>query len=355
MLGLPHVATTQVPHSMSLAHLPIPFLDALAIGKQSRAGAFGLLIYDYLITFDLEVDVIWRQSKRSPLCWLYLFNRIFPLVWLVLDLIPFGPKGIVSSKVRLWASLCIIYLAIDDFVIVVSTFAVQVILQLRVYALYQKSSRVRLFLICGCLLEVAVMAIFIGITLANIKRLPVISTPTGCYYTGIFSISAIFWLPALVYEPVLCLMVLWEAREEDWLDRFWRVRTTTPDSDKEIRSGRLVKAFARDSLIYFVGVFIELVVNTVIWSHYNRYINIVVPWAGALPSILGSRLFLRMREAILFPERYDGDVSATTSGIGGQSTVRFTATYRPFLFGRPGRTGGGSWEAQSDVRPTSAL
>ena len=55
-----------------------------------------------------------------------------------------------------------------------------------------------------------------------LTALPVISTSTGCYYSGIFSISALFWLPALVYEPVLCLMVLWKAREEYWLERFWR-------------------------------------------------------------------------------------------------------------------------------------
>ncbi len=75
--------------------------------------------------------------------------------------------------------------------------------------------------------------------------LPVISTSTGCYYTGIFSISALFWLPALVYEPVLCLMVLWKIREEYWLDLFWR-RKTTSTLDKDFNSGKLVKAFARD-------------------------------------------------------------------------------------------------------------
>ncbi|KAI1793637.1 hypothetical protein LXA43DRAFT_1059660 [Ganoderma leucocontextum] len=182
----------------------------------------------------------------------------------------------------------------------------------KVYALYQKSRRVRLFLTCCCLAEVTVMAIFIGMTLAdNRVRLPVISTNTGCYYTGIFSISAVFWLPALVYEPVLCLMVLWKAGDENWLDRFWRQRTSTVN--KDFNSGKLVKVFARDSLIYFVGVFIELVINTVIWWHYNWYINVVVvPWSGALPSVLGSRLFLRMREAILFPERYSSD-------LGGES------------------------------------
>ncbi|KAM5545597.1 hypothetical protein V8D89_000635 [Ganoderma adspersum] len=338
---------------MSLTKLPISFVDALDIGKQSRAGALGLLIYDYLITFDLEVDVIWRQSKRSPLCWLYLFNRFFPLVWLVLDISLYIVHDVLVVAVLIPSS-CIIYLAIDDFVIVVSTLAVQVILQLRVYALYQKSRRVRLFLTCCWLVEVAVMAIFIGITFANIKALPVISTSTGCYYSGIFSISALFWLPALVYEPVLCLMVLWKAREEYWLECFWQQGTTALDKDST--SSKLVKALARDSLIYFVGVFIELVINTVIWSHYNRYINIVVPWSGALPSILGSRLFLRMREAILFPERYGTDLYAVTSGMDAQSTVHFTGMSRPIPTSTPQTTtGGGSWEAQSKTQGTSTL
>ena len=34
-----------------------------------------------------------------------------------------------------------------------------------------------------------------------------------------------------------------------------------------------------------------------------------------------------MREAILFPERYSGDLGAATSGIGAPSSVRFTETH----------------------------
>ena len=34
---------------------------------------------------------------------------------------------------------------------------------------------------------------------------------------------------------------------------------------------------------HVLRIFIELTVNTVIWSHYNRYINIVVPYVPSLP------------------------------------------------------------------------
>ncbi|PIL34670.1 hypothetical protein GSI_03450 [Ganoderma sinense ZZ0214-1] len=253
---------------MPLTALSNTFIDSLDIGNQSRASALGLLIYDY---------------------------------------------------------------PIDDFVIVSSTLAVQVILQLRVYALYQKSSRVRLFLICFWLLEVAAMVVFVGITFANIKAMPIIATSTGCTYTSIFSIAVLFWLPALAYELVLCFMVLRKVHEGRWFDLFWKKAPLVVDSDKEFNSGKLVKVLARDSLIYFVGVFIELVINTVIWSRYNRYIPAITPWSGALPSILGSRLFLGMREAILFPERYATEVGAAPSGVDAHSTVRFTATRRPVL------------------------
>ncbi|TBU21660.1 hypothetical protein BD311DRAFT_812126 [Dichomitus squalens] len=226
---------------MAPTALPDYYAEALAIGKQSRAGALGLLIYDYLLTLDLEVDVLWRQRKRSRLCWLYFFNRLFPLIWLVLDL-----------------------------------------------------------------------------------ELPVISTDTGCYYSGIFSISAFFWLPALLYEPLLCILVVWKAWGEDRLDRFRRDRRESSRQSHHltIDSGRLVKAFAQDSVVYFIGVFIQLALSTIVWSHYNGYINMVVPWSGALPSILGSRLFLHMREAMLFPQRYGDLLGASTLGrISVPSTV----------------------------------
>ncbi|KAI0264142.1 hypothetical protein BC834DRAFT_883792 [Gloeopeniophorella convolvens] len=66
---------------------------------------------------------------------------------------------------------------------------------------------------------------------------------------------------------------------------------------------------ARDSLMYFLAIYLELLVNTVIWSHFNRYINVIVPWSCALPSILGSRLFIHMRQLVLNTEQGSQDDS----------------------------------------------
>ncbi|KAI0752482.1 hypothetical protein C8Q80DRAFT_456349 [Daedaleopsis nitida] len=270
---------------MTSVVLPDSYMNALDIGKQSRAGALGLLMYDHFLTLGLEIEVVWRQSKRTWTFWIYAFNRFFPLVWLVLDM-NLGFACVLTAETHQYIILyqiCIIYLGLDDLVIVVATLGIQIILQLRVYALYEKSRRIRLFLICCCVLEIAVMAVFLGVTFSHISGLPVVSTATGCYYSGIFSTSAFFWLPALVFEPMLCLLAVWKAWGEDAMHvlalRLRWGQAPPPDSEPTYQgeTPRIMKMFARDSLIYFIGIAAELIVNTVIWSRYNRYINIIVP------------------------------------------------------------------------------
>ncbi|TFY82701.1 hypothetical protein EWM64_g1312 [Hericium alpestre] len=183
----------------------------------------------------------------------------------------------------------------DDIVTLLTTLSVQIILQIRVYALYDRSRKLLYFLIACTAVELGIMIILIGVTMTHISHLPVISTPTGCYYSGIFSVSALFWIPALFFEPVLCLLVVWKAWGEDLMVKYgyWRGDkdgSTTP---------KVIKSIARDSLYYFLVIFAELTVNSVIWAGSNRYINIIMPWSCALPSILGSHLFLSMREIVL--------------------------------------------------------
>ncbi|KAG1753211.1 hypothetical protein EDB19DRAFT_816350 [Suillus lakei] len=58
---------------------------ALNIGKQSRAAALGLLIYEHIITIEDEIDLIWLRRK-SWVTYLYHFNRWLPALWLTCDM-----------------------------------------------------------------------------------------------------------------------------------------------------------------------------------------------------------------------------------------------------------------------------
>ncbi|KAI0789559.1 hypothetical protein C8Q75DRAFT_878851, partial [Abortiporus biennis] len=211
--------------------IPLNVVTALDMGKRSRGAAMGLLFYDHMMTLDLEVELIWMQKKTNPAFWLYIFNRFFALAYLIFDSVPLTKSGVVNSRV------CVIYLMCDDIVTLLTTLSVQVILQLRVYALYKRSRKVLIFLMTIFAFEISTMVVLIGITMKHLENIPLISTSTGCYYKGLLQLSAVFWAPGLVYEPILFGMIAYKA---------W--------GRKILNEPRipLVTKMARDSLLYFI-------------------------------------------------------------------------------------------------------
>jgi len=201
----------------------------------------------------------------------------FAFTYLIFDSVPLTKAGTVSSQT------CIVYLMSDNLVTLITTLTVQGILQLRVYALYNRSKKILLFLLTLCVVEVAAMVVLAGITLSHLEHLPIASTSTGCYYKGLLGLSAVFWVPGLIYEPILFGLVAFKA---------WPLKTKG-------MSVPLVTRIARDSLLYFIVIFAELLISTVIWAQAPTYINIMMPWSAALPSVLGGRLLLNMREMAL--------------------------------------------------------
>ncbi|OCH90454.1 hypothetical protein OBBRIDRAFT_600561 [Obba rivulosa] len=275
-----------------MAELSFTERYVLDIGKRSRVAAISLLGYDYVISFSDEVDAIWTRNKRHCIFWIHMFNRFFAFFYLIVDSIPIAPDGIGSPKLHHLSNVRRHCVSLSDTFsqtglhfynprTLMTTVIVQVLLQFRVYALYQKSSRILWFMLIMSATEVSVMAVLIGVTISRIEHLPVVSTSTGCEYTGLFSFSALFWLPSLVYEPILLVLVIYQA---------WPTSKTAPRTP-------MLTYMARDSLLYFVPVYAELLASTVIWAHYPEYINLVMPWSAALPSVLGSRMLLNTREA----------------------------------------------------------
>ncbi|OBZ79808.1 hypothetical protein A0H81_01303 [Grifola frondosa] len=250
--------------------------SALDAGKRSRIGALALLAYDILLTLDLEVKHIWPQSKRRPAFWFYVYNRLFALFYLIFDSIPLSPN---ASDIK--DQICVIYLACDHVVALLTTTLVQVILLLRIYALYDRSRRVLIFLAVSLCIEAIATAVVIAATMVHIEHFPVESTSTGCSYTGTPIYSAFLWVPALLFEPVLFAFAAWKA---------WQLHNVSGGTS-------LIARIVRDSLFYFILVFAELLVSAIIWSHFPEYINIMMPWSSAIPSFLGSRMLLNMHEA----------------------------------------------------------
>ncbi|KAG2063486.1 hypothetical protein BDR04DRAFT_978535, partial [Suillus decipiens] len=143
------------------------------------------------------------------------------------------------------------------------------------------------------IIEVAVMTLLIGWTTAHVERFPVVSTPVGCLFEGLPPLSAIFWTPSLILEPIICILIF----KKVFMDRQQR--------------SELAMVLVRDSLLHFLVIFMELVGSTMVWARYPSYIDLFMPWVSvslriallklidswsvALPSLLCNRLLLNMR------------------------------------------------------------
>ncbi|TBU54237.1 hypothetical protein BD310DRAFT_97233 [Dichomitus squalens] len=241
-------------------------------------------------------------------------------------------RGYVSDTfltVPLAAGICEVVLCVENVVALVSMLCAQLISFVRVYALYGKRKRLLVALSILCVVQIGIMATFLGLTLLSISHLSdAIIQDSNCY-PAIPPIAVFFWVPALVFEPVLCALVLWAAWGEECAHRFrCAIGQSSSPPGNCTDTPDLVKILAQDSLIYFLGIFIELAVNAILWINRSSYIRAALPWSYVLPSILGSRLFLSMREAVLFPESCDRQrgVLRNMMSIGGPSALEWAVS-----------------------------
>ncbi|KAI0033654.1 hypothetical protein K488DRAFT_84696 [Vararia minispora EC-137] len=62
------------------------------------------------------------------------------------------------------------------------------------------------------------MAIFQALSAARVTStadLPIVSTPIGCKWNGVTTYSIVIWVPSLIFEPILCILVVWKAWGKD--------------------------------------------------------------------------------------------------------------------------------------------
>lgn len=73
------------------------------------------------------------------------------------------------------------------------------------------------------------MAILVGVTMGHLRGepgtsnfanrltsvpwigIPISSTATGCAYEGLLKVSSLIWIPGLIYEPILFVLVAYKA------------------------------------------------------------------------------------------------------------------------------------------------
>ncbi|KAF7975398.1 hypothetical protein HWV62_9619 [Athelia sp. TMB] len=217
--------------------------------------ASAIIVFDHLITLDQEIELRspWTLGKL-----LFLLNRYYPLST-VLPLV--APLARMERLHRL-------------------------ILQLRIYALYFLNKKVMFFVGSFFVLSLAAAGTIMGLVLSNFStNAETIAGLNFCMPSDVPRYIYAYWIPIITFESLLCGMAILRA-----------VQGFRHHEPSFISGTRLITILLRDSIVYFLIIFLTYLVNLLLWSTgILGLIEVPVGFTMAMSCVMGSRLVLNVR------------------------------------------------------------
>lgn len=229
----------------------IAFVQDDRVGEYAMIAPTVVLVYDYLLNFSLEMDLIWnRKFSSTTLAFVALryMGLILPAFFLVNNF----------TGISLSSQSCYILFAVPQAMIMAIMILLQGMMSIRVYVLLGKPQSI-----------LVVFAVFYTVVQGiNIATLSVMlhgltSVFSEISFAGIYSCyinfpEGIWWIyPTsdaflISYEALLCALALWYA-SKSIQGSFWR---------SPLRSANtLMAVIIRDNLLYFFVVLMSIIVN----------------------------------------------------------------------------------------------
>ncbi|KAF9489105.1 hypothetical protein BDN71DRAFT_1512458 [Pleurotus eryngii] len=244
------------------------------------------LLHDYFVTLEDEVRFIWTQKWCTSKA-MFLWIRYYSIVLLIFDVTQihlFARPGITSDKVCLGMDPTIRVIG------AVSLWSIEIIMQLRIYALYEGSKKVALF---NFTLFMGSIAGFLWVLIHNAKLRPaLIADAVHLHLPGCPSIHAGIewaqWIPATAFEGVLFCFALYKGLQKS----YWEARAQKRFS--------LYALLLRDNLLYFLAITCILIFNNLMVVGITH-----IPWFSYGPfhaalEILTVRMLLNLRKATAY-------------------------------------------------------
>ncbi|KJA29680.1 hypothetical protein HYPSUDRAFT_127052 [Hypholoma sublateritium FD-334 SS-4] len=238
------------------------------------------VLHDYLITIEDEIRYVWPAKKttgRLLFFWIRYYG-IFLLFFDVIQIHVFSIPGITSD------TLCVAMDSIIRIVGALSLWAIEIVMQMRIYALYKCSRRVALI---NAVLFLASIGVFLWILSFNaLRRREVIAEAIHYPLPGCPSVHSgiewLQWIPATVFESILF---------------FWALYKTLSSTVTRWRGGQRISLYhliLRDNISYFFGITCLLIFNNLMVVGVTK-----IPWFSYSPfhaamEIMTSRMIINL-------------------------------------------------------------
>jgi len=242
--------------------------------------ALVFLWYDYSLTFDAEVKLVWNHRWSLGKA-LFILNRYFGLVTILFDVTVFFSGSLTDQFCKRFSS----WHGVSNLLGVLIG---QLILMARVYAVYNRNKKVLAVLAALFVAQVACLPLVLHV--GNYIGTATIPGLTGCYASSRPALYFLVTFPSLIYDTILCLLMVYQA---------WKIY-------KDGSNYPLMTVLIRDSVLYFFTNFSITLVNCLIVALAPHIIGkVALGWLVAVPCALGSRLLLNMREHYFREETED--------------------------------------------------
>ncbi|KAJ6616643.1 hypothetical protein B0H10DRAFT_2036380 [Mycena sp. CBHHK59/15] len=250
------------------------FHNVISSAQTYIACTTSILVWDWLSCLPQEWKYIWKAKRPwGPIKILYFLVRYYTLMVLVVTDVWFFANWSESS--------CAKHVRILPGVAVLIDLSVELVLALRVYALYGCDRTIGIFLIVFSAGFLGVM-IAVPILAFDYTRLP--SWPGPCIVTGKPSIAGpkfivAFYAAPMTFDIVMTAMTVYKALRQ-----------------QPYGGSSLVNRIVRDGLLYFFAISSLNLLNVIFFVQSNTLIQAInAPMSIQLSSVLCCRLILNLR------------------------------------------------------------
>ncbi|KAF8901976.1 hypothetical protein CPB85DRAFT_1438896 [Mucidula mucida] len=272
-----------------------------------------IVLFEHVITFGDEIDLIWASHWKAGKI-LFIINRYFTFTSVMFnqsirqantrELHSDSTDSTVQVSSRhpylipcTWfialtlrpsnACSCEHFFRWQGWTGLFACMIAEVILQMRLYALYFLNKKILLLMLSTFLLSTAAAGTIMGKALSDIATeshvlpgfpacVPVAGSIPSYFYA--------FWIPILLFETLLCILALH--------------RAFTSEGAIFGSARKLVHAMVRDSVFYFLVMFATYLTNLLVWLNGRvSLLEIPIAFSVTLSCVLTNRIVLNVRRA----------------------------------------------------------
>jgi len=264
--------------------------------RLSELAAATLIIYDYLITFDAAL-MFQSRTRLSTGKIIFCMIRYYNIVIVVFN--TFVIFHHASSR-----EFCLIWTYWQWSVAAFVTLSAEIVLLLRIYAMFGLKRKVLVFLVTA-LLASWIACIYLLVKFQVIEKDNTVEDSLEkidaeftrqigiCLADSTSSRQGLdngrpgqFFIPILCFEAILCSLAITKAV---------MARTKLLRSSSNVST---LEFLIRDSVVYFIVVFSVYLFNCLMWFLPSaRFVEVPVGFSVALPTIMIQRLLLNLQQS----------------------------------------------------------